>query len=30
MSSPYMFVLGDDRVTCYTGVEDVAGEAVEE
>jgi len=30
LSSPYIFVFGDDRVTCDTGVEDVVGEVVEE
>jgi len=30
MSSPYLFIFGDDRVSCYTRVEDVASGAVEE
>jgi len=25
MSSPFLCVFGDDRVTCYTGVDDVSG-----
>jgi len=25
-SSPYLFVCGDDRVTCYPGADDVSGE----
>ena len=25
-SSPYFFVCGDDRVTCYPGVNDITGE----
>jgi len=25
-SSAYLFVCGDDRVTCYSGADDVAGE----
>jgi len=24
-SSPYLFVCGNDRVTCYPGADDVAG-----
>jgi len=27
LSSPYLLVLGDDRVTCYTEVDDVSGGA---
>jgi len=23
MSSPFMFMFGDDRVTCHTGVNDI-------
>jgi len=29
MSSPYLFVFGDDRVMRYTGADDVAGGADE-
>ena len=29
VSSPYQFVFDDDRVTRYTGVDDVSGEASE-
>jgi len=29
MSSPYLFVFGDDRVMRYTGADDVAGGARE-
>jgi len=25
-SSPYLFVCGDDQVTCYSGADDVTGE----
>jgi len=25
-SSPYLFVCGDDRVTCYPGADDVSSE----
>jgi len=27
LSSPYLLVFGDDRVTCYTGADDVSGGA---
>jgi len=27
MSSPFMFVFGDDRVIRYTGVDDITGDA---
>jgi len=30
LSSPSLFVFGDDHVTCYTGVKDVASGVVEE
>jgi len=26
MSSPFLFVLGDDRVTCHTGANDIPGD----
>jgi len=29
MSSPFLFVFGDDRVTCYTGEDDIPGEVVD-
>jgi len=25
-SSPYLFVCGDDRITCYPGADDLIGE----
>jgi len=30
LSSPYLFMFDDDRVTCYMGVKDVVGGVVEE
>jgi len=24
-SSPYLFVCGDDKITCYSGVDDLTG-----
>jgi len=27
ISSPFLFVFGDDLVTCHTGADDVLGEA---
>jgi len=29
MSSPFLCVFGDDRVTCHTGADDVPGDAGE-
>jgi len=29
LSSPSMFVFGDDRVTCHTWVYDIAGDVVD-
>jgi len=27
MSSPFLFVFGDDRVTCHTWADDIQGDA---
>jgi len=27
LSSPFLYVFGDDRVICYTGIDDVSGGA---
>jgi len=27
MSSPFLFVFGDDHVICYTGADDMTGDA---
>jgi len=27
MSSPFLFVFGDDRVTCHIGADDILGDA---
>jgi len=29
MSSPFLFVFGDDRVTCHTGADDISGDVVD-
>jgi len=29
MSSPFLFVFGDDRVTCHVWADDIPGEAVD-
>jgi len=29
MSSPFLFVFGDDRVTCHTGVDDITGDVAD-
>jgi len=28
MSSPFLFVFGDDRVTCHAGADDIPGDVV--
>jgi len=28
LSSPFLFMFGDDRVTCHTGVDDIASDVV--
>jgi len=29
ISSPFLFVIGDDRVTCYIGTDDDTGDAAD-
>jgi len=29
LCSPFLFVLGDDRVTCYTWADDITGDVVD-
>jgi len=29
MSSPFLFVFGDDRVTFHTGVDDIPGDTID-
>jgi len=29
MSSPFLFVVGDDRVTCHTRADDIPSDAVD-
>ena len=29
MSSPFLFVFSDDRVTCHAGVDDIPGDTVD-
>jgi len=29
MSLPFLFVFGDDRVTCHVGADDIPGDAVD-
>ena len=29
ISSPFLFVIGDYRVICYTGADDVIGDAID-
>ena len=29
MSSPFLFVIGNDRVTCHTRADDIPGDAID-